>query len=588
MRDTEQLSGVSPCLEPCEVSPVSDSSGSYRFIHKKILQLGLFHRLILFVLIFALEWSPITHFVHKGRGGGALLQVAIAFTSLLLALGYFRSKDSFHRISIEVQKTPIRWGLLACHGVALGAFLGLSAISTGNGLPGYAIVALWYATGVLAIGLAAWAFVPLGSALEFVRSTGYAWVYALAAAIIAGRAVVDMPLWNGRVWNPALDLSWKPATDVTFSLVKDLLHLFLSHVIADRSSMTIGSPRFAVRILPWCAGFEGTALMLVFSVAWLGYFRREFRFPRALLLVPAGMLVIWLSNVLRITALILIGVAGAPKVAAGGFHSQAGWIAFNCVALSFAVLTRHMPWFSSEKFSSEKSSDGFASAELSGNGAPLSVVATAGHNPTAAYLTPFLAILAAAMISRAASGGFEWLYPLRFVAAAAVLWYFRSTYAELNWRFGGLSVLAGIGVFGLWLGLDFMTHASQTSTLREGLASLSTPARVAWLVFRTAAAILTVPIAEELAFRGFLIRRLISADFDSLSPRHYTYIAVLVSSLGFGLLHGDRWLAGTLAGLIYAFAFLKRGRIGDAVVAHATTNALLAVWVLAGGKWYLW
>jgi membrane protease YdiL (CAAX protease family) len=47
-------------------------------------------------------------------------------------------------------------------------------------------------------------------------------------------------------------------------------------------------------------------------------------------------------------------------------------------------------------------------------------------------------------------------------------------------------------------------------------------------------------------------------------------------------------LAGTLAGLIYAVAFLRRGRIGDAVMAHATTNALLAVYVLLGGKWDLW
>jgi len=576
MRDTDQLSGVSSCLEPRETQLLSSSD--YRSAHNKLFQLGLIHRLIFFVLIFAAEWIPITHLVHKGRGGGALLQIAIAFTSLLLALGYFRSKDSFRRISIQVQKTPIRWGLLGWHLVGLGTFLGLSSISTGTDPFGYAIVGLWYGTGILAIALAAWAFVPPGIALEFVRSTGYAWVYALAAAIIAGRAVVETTLWNGSVWNPAFDLSWKPATDLTFNLVKSLLHLFLSNVVADQSTMTIGNPRFAVQILPWCAGFEGTALMLVFSVAWLGYFRREFRFPHALLLIPAGMLVIWLSNALRITALILIGVAGAPKVAAGGFHSQAGWIAFNCVALSFAVLTRHLPWFSSDKLSSTGLSAG----------RPSFAAARAGHNPTAAYLTPFLAILAAAMISRAASGGFEWLYPLRFVAAAAVLWLFRSAYSELNWRFGGFSVMAGIGVFGLWLGLDLMTHASQTSTLRDGLASLSAPARVAWLIFRTAAAVITVPIAEELAFRGFLIRRLSSADFDSLSPRYYTYLSVFVSSLAFGLLHGDRWLAGTLAGLIYAFTFLRRGRIGDAVIAHATTNALLAGWVLAGSKWYLW
>jgi exosortase E/protease (VPEID-CTERM system) len=309
--------------------------------------------------------------------------------------------------------------------------------------------------------------------------------------------------------------------------------------------------------------------MLVFSIAWLWYFRREFRFPHALLLIPAGMLVIWLSNAVRITALILIGVAGARDVAAGGFHSQAGWIAFNCVALSFAVLTRRLSWFTTERPERTREQ-------------------SIGHNPTAAYLMPFLAILAAAMISTAASGKFEWLYPLRFVAAAAALWFFRSQYAELDWGFGPFSVAAGCAVFGIWMGLDFAAGVHPANGIGGGLASLPPAARVAWLVVRTAAAVITVPIAEELAFRGFLIRRLISGDFESLDPRRYTYFAVLISSVAFGLMHGGRWLAGTLAGLIFAWAFLRRGRIGDAVVAHATTNALLAAWVLVSGKWYLW
>ncbi len=571
MRDTEQAPGVSRVF----IRSLPDSSSTFRFDRIKHFSLSLPLRLILFVLLFAVEWSPITHFVHKGRGAGALLQIAIAFSSFLLALAYFRSKDSFQRISDQVRMIPIRWSLLAWHLAALGGFLGLSAISTGSNPLGYAITVLWYAAGVAAILLAGCAFVPAALALEFVRTTGYAWVYALAAAVLAWRAVISSPLWNGAVWNPAIDLSWKPATDLTFDLVKSLLHLFLSQVVADRATMTIGSPEFSVMILPWCAGFEGTALMLVFSVAWLGYFRREFRFPHALLLIPAGMLVIWLSNAVRITALILIGVAGAPKVAAGGFHSQAGWIAFNCIALSFAALTRHMPWFSSNR--------------SLGNQPDLAARSTPSvHTATAAYLIPFLAILAAAMVSRAASGGFEWLYPLRLVAAASVLWYFRSEYFKLDWRFGGFSVIAGCAVFGIWLGLDLMTGTHAPSAIAAGLASLPSPARLAWLGFRTAAAVVTVPIAEELAFRGFLIRRLSSADFESLNPRHYTYIAVLVSSLAFGLLHGERWLAGTLAGIIYAVVFLKRGRIGDAVVAHATTNALLAALVVMGGKWDLW
>ena len=55
-------------------------------------------------------------------------------------------------------------------------------------------------------------------------------------------------------------------------------------------------------------------------------------------------------------------------------------------------------------------------------------------------------ILAAAMISRSLASGFEWLYPLRFVAAATALWLFRSKYSELDWRFGGFSVAAGFAV----------------------------------------------------------------------------------------------------------------------------------------------
>jgi CAAX prenyl protease-like protein len=101
-------------------------------------------------------------------------------------------------------------------------------------------------------------------------------------------------------------------------------------------------------------------------------------------------------------------------------------------------------------------------------------------------------------------------------------------------------------------------------------------------------AVVTVPIAEELAFRGFLLRRLISPDFDLVDFRRFTYTAVVISSVVFGVLHGGRWIAGTVAGVLYAAAMLRRGRIGEAVVAHATTNALIAAWVLVRGDWYLW
>ncbi len=133
-------------------------------------------------------------------------------------------------------------------------------------------------------------------------------------------------------------------------------------------------------------------------------------------------------------------------------------------------------------------------------------------------------------------------------------------------------------------------HPPQSVNVQSPPHSRRSPvfARTVWVVFRALAAVLTVPVVEELAFRGFLIRRLMANDFESLDPRSFTWFAVLASSLIFGLLHGDRWVAGSLAGLIYAGVMLRRGSIGDAVVAHATTNALIAFSVLAGGKWNLW
>ena len=149
----------------------------------------------------------------------------------------------------------------------------------------------------------------------------------------------------------------------------------------------------------------------MFGLLWLFLFRDEIRFPRSLLLLPAGVLILFLLNAVRIAALVLIGHAGAPDVAAGGFHSQAGWIAFSCVAFGLSIGARRLPWLA------EKTPEH-------------------ADNPTAAYLLPFLMILVAGFISRAASGNFEWLYSLRFFAAIGVLWLFRHRYSAIDWRSG--------------------------------------------------------------------------------------------------------------------------------------------------------
>src|SRR5437773_1568880 len=83
-------------------------------------------------------------------------------------------------------------------------------------------------------------------------------------------------------------------------------------------------------------------------------------------------------------------------------------------------------------------------------------------------------------------------------------------------------------------------------------------------------AIVAAPVAEELAFRGYLTRRLIAADFRSVPLGRFSWLSFVVSSVLFGLMH-DRLLAGTLAGMLYALALYRRGELCDPVLAHATT-----------------
>jgi CAAX prenyl protease-like protein len=123
--------------------------------------------------------------------------------------------------------------------------------------------------------------------------------------------------------------------------------------------------------------------------------------------------------------------------------------------------------------------------------------------------------------------------------------------------------------------------------VEAGLAELPYWAAGVWLFFRVAGSAITVPVAEELAFRGYLIRKLIARDFENVALNRFTWFSFLLSSVLFGLLH-DRWLAGIVAGMLFALALYRRGQLGDAVVAHVTANALIAVYVLVYSKWGLW
>ena len=114
-------------------------------------------------------------------------------------------------------------------------------------------------------------------------------------------------------------------------------------------------------------------------------------------------------------------------------------------------------------------------------------------------------------------------------------------------------------------------EADADSGTVAGLRTLAPAWAAVWLGFRVLGAVLTVPLVEELAFRGYVFRRLSGTDPEGLE--RFPWWPLVASSVLFGALHG-RWLAGTLAGMGYALAFNRRGRMGDADGGHMTMLAL--------------
>jgi exosortase E/protease (VPEID-CTERM system) len=483
-------------------------------------------------------------------------RLAIAIGAAVLVFGGRGLREELEELSPRLAGALSVWPLFLAHLIAFAGFAWLTALvlegDIGASAYPLAWVIAWILLGLATFALWAATLLPANLWLPLARRAAV----PLLTGVVVGIA--------GLGFGFLTDLLWEPLGHMTLRVVQVLLQLASTDVICQPGEMIVGTSVFAVHIAPECSGYQGIGLVWVFVGAYLWLYRRSLRFPHAWLLFPIGTVIIWLANAVRIAALIALGTWGSSAVALGGFHSQAGSLFFTAIALGLVVMTQRLPFFA---VNLETVKPGYA---------------------TPAYLAPMLAIMATTMITGAFSSGFDSFYPLRVVVAAGVCWLFRSHYAGWKFSWSWSAVTIGIGVFAVWMALEPMAPSSTTETeLAAGLAQLTGGQALIWLFFRIVGSVLTVPFAEELAFRGYLTRRLLAADFEQAPMGKFSWFSFLASSVCFGALHG-RWLAGTLAGMAFALALYRRGRLSDCVLAHATANALIAAYVLFGGAWSLW
>jgi len=125
-------------------------------------------------------------------------------------------------------------------------------------------------------------------------------------------------------------------------------------------------------------------------------------------------------------------------------------------------------------------------------------------------------------------------------------------------------------------------------TMPAKLAAAPVALRVFWILSRIFGSVLIVPVVEELAYRGFLMRRLVNADFETVPFKSVPWSALAITAIVFGATHGALWMPGIAAGLAFGLIAIRRGRLSEAVAAHMTANALIAASVLGWNQWQLW
>lgn len=352
----------------------------------------------------------------------------------------------------------------------------------------------------------------------------------------------------------------------TFWCCNQIMNLIAADTVSDWDTRELGTSTFSVLVDKACSGYEGIGLILIFLAAYLWLSRDTLRFPRALLLLPVGVLTAWLMNCLRICVLILVGTYFSADIAAGGFHSIAGGLLFCCVALGLAWATHHIHWIN--KLEKPKAPD-------------------PNSSKTAAYIAPFMAILAVGMITGLFTAEFNYLYPVHILVASILLRHYRRYYSEMRFNLSWFSVAAGIGVFLVWVALAPAPPDSATATFSNSLKTLHPLWAALWLFFRIIGTSIVVPLVEEISFRGYLTRRIISAEFSKIPQGQFSWLSFILSSVIFGSLH-QRWGVGIFAGLVYALVLYRRRNLADAVIAHATTNLALSIYILFTQRWDLW
>jgi len=217
------------------------------------------------------------------------------------------------------------------------------------------------------------------------------------------------------------------------------------------------------------------------------------------------------------------------------------------------------------------------------------------------YILPFALYLLLTQIPLKFPAHYPWLHGVCVgVVGIATIYLLRGKKLV---RFHGNilpGLLFGIGGIVLWIVLcDLQLEAMLMKHLPDWLQpearaafnpyqDIASPlGRWSFIAVRILGMAVLVPFAEELFWRGFLLRWIISPNWQQVPLGSYSLKSFVWVVLLFTLAHPEWLAAAVYCSLLNLLLYWKRD-IWNCIVAHGVSNLVLAIYVLLTGTWQLW
>lgn len=216
-----------------------------------------------------------------------------------------------------------------------------------------------------------------------------------------------------------------------------------------------------------------------------------------------------------------------------------------------------------------------------------------------AYTLPmavFLCWLTLMAAIRKTDGGFwlaspeYWIYPAQTVICGGLLYWFWRDYEFGPPRKILFAIAVGAGVFLLWIApQQFFGFASRGTGFNPEVFRGQAALYWATVGARFLRLVIVVPLLEEIFWRGFLFRYLVNERFTAVAFGTFSWVSFVIVTLAFGFSHSrPDWIAALVTGALYNVVAYRTKSLASCVVAHAVTNLLLGLWIMATRQWGFW